>query len=37
MHFDGRNFGERPYCLLDFLQHVLKRSMGLRKISRDYG
>ena len=28
MHFDGRNYGERPYCLLDFFAAAAKQFHG---------
>ena len=28
MHFDGRDYGERPYCLLDFFAAAAKRFHG---------
>ena len=28
MHFDGRDYGERPYCLLDFFVAAAKQFHG---------
>ena len=28
MHFDGRDYGERPYCLLDFFAGCCKQFHG---------
>ena len=31
MHFDGRNFGERPYCLLDFFAACAQTFHGFKE------